>query len=373
MLPSTRRAPIGANTSVVPSRNVARNTAEGESATHTISVVIPVYGGERTLASVVQELDRYREPSRTEMGHVFRVCEVVLAWDHGQDGSERVIRHLESANSHVRAVWLTRNYGQHAATMAGIEASVGDWVVTLDEDGQHDPAFIPKMLDTAMTDQAPLVYARPINKPSHGFLRNTASRVAKVILSSMLGNTSARVHQSYRLVLGSLGRRVVEQTGAGVYLDVALSWIAPTPSTTDVLLRDEGDRVSGYSTRRLFSHFWRMVLTSGTRGLRVVSALGALFAGAGLALTIAIVIAYFAGSDFPHGWASTVIVVLVSSGAILFALGTISEYIGVTVNRALGRPLYVVGEDPHRSALGRRPATGVEGDRADSLPPDLIP
>lgn len=328
---------------------------EDEGEVHTVSVVVPIYGGERTIAGVVEELSAFVEPSTTPAGHEFHVLEVLLVFDHGHDHSAEIVRQLAARYPHVRGVWLTRNFGQHAATMAGMATAVGDWIVTLDEDGQHDPTYIPLMLDTAMAEQSPLVYARPMNRPSHGFLRNTASRAAKWILTSMLGNSSARVHQSYRLVLGSLGRGVEEQTGSGVYLDVALSWIAPTPSTTDVMLRDEGDRTSGYSTRRLFSHFWRMVLTSGTRGLRFVSALGVALALAGIALTLVITIAYFTGGNFPQGWASTVIVVLLSSGAVLFALGMIAEYIGVTVNRALGKPLYLIGEDPLLGPLGRPP------------------
>lgn len=322
---------------------------------HTVSVVIPVYGGEQTIAGVVSEVLAFVEPVITPAGHEFRVCEVLLVFDHGRDKSADVVRKLETLHPHVRGLWLTRNFGQHAATMAGMASSVGDWIATLDEDGQHDPSYIALMLDTAMAEQSPLVYARPVNRPSHGFLRNTASRTAKWILTSLLGNSSARVHQSYRLILGSLGRGVVAETGSGIYLDVALSWIAPTPRTTDVMLRDEGERTSGYSARRLFSHFWRMVLTSGTRGLRFVSALGVAFAVAGLALALVITIAHFTGRDFPQGWASSVIVVLVSSGAILFALGMIAEYIGVTVNRALGKPLYLVGEDPRLGPLGRSP------------------
>ncbi len=80
-------------------------------------------------------------------------------------------------------------------------------------------------------------------------------------------------------------------SGSGVYLDVAMGWVAGTRGHFPITLRDEGQRESGYSTRRLFSHFWRMVLTSGTRGLRFVSALGIAFAVLGVLLAIYILIA----------------------------------------------------------------------------------
>lgn len=325
---------------------------------HTISVVIPVYGGERTLADVVEEMTPLTSVGASADGHLFIVEEVLLVFDNGQDGSAAVIRELVQHYPFVRAVWLSRNYGQHAATLAGMASTGGEWIVTLDEDGQHDPAYIPSLLDAAMREQAPLVYAKPLNKPSHGAFRNAASRGAKWILTRVFAGSNAPDYQSYRLVLGSLGRGVAAYSGSGVYLDVALGWVAPPAATAPIELRHEGgDRVSGYSTRRLISHFWRMVLTSGTRGLRLVSALGVAFAVLGVALTIFILVSRLTGSEVPEGWASTIVIVLVSSGAILFSLGIIAEYIGVNVNMSLGKPPYLITRDPADGPLGRRRAS----------------
>ena len=321
---------------------------------HLISVVVPVYGGEHTLEGVVDELLPFASEQRTPDGYPFRITEIVLVYDNGRDDSARVIRDLVDRHDLVRAVWLSRNYGQHAATLAGMASSGGEWIVTLDEDGQHDPADIPVLLDTAMREQAPLVYAKPTNKPSHGFLRNSASRGAKWLLTTFFAGSNAQDYQSYRLVLGSLGRGVAAYAGSGVYLDVALGWVAPPAATAPITLRDEGDRHSGYSARRLFSHFWRMVITSGTRGLRFVSALGAVFAFVGVLVSIYLLVVRLTGDDVPEGWASTIVVVLLSSGAILLSIGIIAEYIGVSVNSSLGRPPYLVTGDPAEGPLGRR-------------------
>ena len=320
---------------------------------HVISVVVPVYGGERTLAAVVGEIEPMTQVSLSEDGHAFVIDEVILVFDNGRDGSPAVIRDLESTFSFVRSVWLSRNYGQHAATLAGMASTGGEWIVTLDEDGQHDPADIAVLLDTAMREQSPLVYAKPLNKPSHGVFRNAASKGAKWLLTKLFAGSNAPDYQSFRLVLGSIGRGVAAYSGSGVYLDVALGWVAPPAATAAITLRDEGERVSGYSTRRLISHFWRMVLTSGTRGLRFVSVIGALFALLGLALTLFILISRLVGSEVPEGWASTIVIVLVSSGAVLVSLGIIAEYIGVSVNMSLGKPPYLITSDPKDGPLGR--------------------
>ena len=322
---------------------------------NTVSVVIPVYGGERTLAGVVDEIARMTETVRTPDGYLVRVVETILVYDNGRDDSPRVMRDLAETYPWVRPVWLSRNYGQHAATLAGMASSGGEWVVTLDEDGQHDPAYILSLLDTAMRDNAALVYAKPTNPAPHGLIRNAASKTAKWMLTKFFGNVNAPDYQSYRLMLGSVARSVAAYAGANVYLDVALGWIVGRSTTSPVHLRSEGDeRQSGYSRRRLLSHFWRMVLSNGTRGLRIVSFLGVLFAAVGVALTIFILISHLFGDNAPAGWASTIIIVTVTTGAILFSLGVIAEYVGISVNMAMGKPPYLITSDPAHGPLGRR-------------------
>ena len=127
-----------------------------------ISVVIPVYSEAETLPALVKELEQLRSTQTTPNGREFQVDEVLLVWDRGIRGSEDVVRELAARHDWIRPVWLSRNFGQHPATLAGMTSSGGDWIVTMDEDGQHDPADIGKLLDTAYRDRAQLVYASPM-------------------------------------------------------------------------------------------------------------------------------------------------------------------------------------------------------------------
>ena len=325
------------------------------SAEHTVSVVIPVYNGESTLPELLADVSAWTTSGTTPDGHFFRVIEAILVFDNGRPGSAQVMRELAAAYDFVRTVWLSRNFGQHAATIAGMASSGGDWILTIDEDRQHDPAFLPGFLDAAMREQTSLVYAQPINRAPHSWFRNLTSRGAKWVLTRVLAGPRAFDYHSFRFVLGEVGRSVAAYAGSNVYLDVALGWVAADPALVPVELREEGGRRSGYSTRRLLSHFWRMVLTSGTRGLRIVSAIGVGFATLGIAMTVWVLLSRLAGTDVPEGWASTLIVILVSVGAILFSLGVIAEYLGVAVNMALGKPPYLIVTDPRSGPLGRTP------------------
>ncbi|MCW2793099.1 MAG: glycosyltransferase [Nocardioides sp.] len=319
---------------------------------HTLSVVVPVYRGATTLDELVREIAALVAPFHTPDGHLARVTEVVLVHDCGPDDSDVVIRRLAAAHDWVRPVWLSRNYGQHAATMAGMASSGGDWVATLDEDRQHDPADLGAMLDRAIAQRADLVYAAPTNKAPHGLFRNVTSWGAKTSLRWITGDRAASSFNSYRLVLGEIARSVAAYAGSGVYLDIALGWVARRVATCPVSLRAEADRPSGYRLGTLLSHYRRMVVTGGTRLLRLVSLVGILLAVLGFAGAVAIVWTRIEGNVPVQGWASMMVVTLIASGFVLVSLGVVAEYVGVAVNMAMGRPLYVIVRDPEEGPLG---------------------
>lgn len=322
---------------------------------HEISVVVPVYRGATTLAALVAELLALAEPQTSPGGTSWRVAEIVLVHDHGPDASDAVIRELAAAHDAVRPVWLSRNFGQHAATLAGMASAGSEWIATLDEDGQHDPAALGILLDAALAEQASVVYADPSNAAPHGAGRNLSSRLAKRIVALVSGNRDVLRYHSYRLVVGEVGRSVAAYAGAGAYLDVALGWVAARSTTAPVAMREEGGRPSGYSLRRLLSHFWRLTLSSGTRALRLVSVLGVLLALGGIGLAIYFVVLRLTSGGTPEGWTSLMTVVLVTTGFLLFAIGVVAEYLGVAVNMAMGRPAYLIGSDAAAGPLGRAP------------------
>ena len=147
----------------------------------------------------------------------------------------------------MRPVWLSRNFGQHAATLAGIAASGGEWVVTMDEDGQHDPER-HRRAARHRHDRAGRRRLRPPDQ------RAAARRPAQHRLPGrQVARPPARqgrpagAFYSYRLVLGEVARSVAAYAGPGIYLDVAISWVASRIATCPVEMRSEGDRPSGYT------------------------------------------------------------------------------------------------------------------------------
>jgi undecaprenyl-phosphate 4-deoxy-4-formamido-L-arabinose transferase len=342
----------------------------GADRAHLISVVVPVYQGEHTIGELVAELYQLTRPTSTPDGATFLVEEIILVHDHGPDLSDVVLQKLEQAYEPVRVIWLSRNFGQDAATIAGMSTARGEWIVTMDEDGQHDPGFIGAFLDTALADRADLVYSKPANSRPHGFLRNLTSRGAKMVMATAFQFPDSVRFESFRLIRGDIGRQLAGVAHSGVYLDVALSWVVDAVGQAPVVLRAEGQHESGYNYRRLFALFWKMVLCSGTRVLRFVSMAGVtlgLIGGVMAAIVVYYTLTAKAGG--PEGWASTIVVLLLCSGAILFSLGLIAEYLGVALHVLIGRPLYLTVDTPTpRPDVSRKMSmtTASRGGRVDS-------
>jgi undecaprenyl-phosphate 4-deoxy-4-formamido-L-arabinose transferase len=320
----------------------------------TVSIVVPVYQGELTLEALVAEIEPLTTPQTTPGGVLFHVSEVILVHDGAIDGSDVVMSSLTARLPFVTPIWLSRNFGQHPATLAGMASTNGDWVVTLDEDGQHDPHDIVRLLDRAVEADVQLVYAQPTNEPPHGWARNFFSASAKWIFKNFLGHSHMGEFNSFRLMKGEIARGLAAYCGHGVYLDVALSWVVARGAQCPVMLRTERGRPSAYSYRKLLRHFWNLVLTSGTAPLRFLAMLGI------ASVLLAVVVSAYGvwgkltGRAEVPGWASLLIVVSLFSGLTLFSLGVLAEYLGVALTMALGKPLYLIASRPSRGGP-RRP------------------
>ena len=323
------------------------------SSVSTLTVVIPVYQGERTLPTLLEEILPLMDVQRSPNGHRFRVTDVILVNDGAVDDSSSVMVELADRHPFVRPIWLSRNFGQHPATLAGMASSTGDWVVTLDEDGQHDPAAIGRLIDQAEAGKAQLVYARPLDGAPHAWWRNVTSRLVNWMARLLVGRDRLGSFTSFRLMRGEIARSLAAYCGQGVYLDVALSWVVGHVEHCVVAFRQERERPSGYTLKRLAAHFWRLILTAGTRPLRIISILGGISILASIGISGYVIWAKVAHQIPIQGWTSLITAVCLFSGLILFSLGVIAEYLAMTLTMAMGRPLYLIVSRPAPSKTSR--------------------
>lgn len=309
-----------------------------------VSIIVPVYSGEAYLPQLCQRVAKVRS-KLIDARAPFQVTELIFVEDGARDASGVIIDGLGSEHDWVKPFHLSRNYGQHAATVAGIMKSSGDWVVTLDEDLQHPPEEIERLLERAVLSEDDVVYANPEDAVHQSFIRDWTSRTFKNLMVKLSGNKNVVIFNSFRLVRGIIAREASKACGHSTYFDMALSWFTQRVSSLTMILKDEryietGE--SGYNFKSLLSHARRLLFSTQVKFLRLGSALG--LSAVCLAVILSIVVVVMKLLDpalIPvSGWASVMIAVLFFSGVTIFLIGLIIEYISILVMATHGKPLF---------------------------------
>jgi glycosyltransferase involved in cell wall biosynthesis len=305
-----------------------------------VSAVIPVYNSVDTLEPLVSRLCEV-------LPFVSRRFEVILINDGSTDASWTAICALTRKYDHVRGIDLLGNYGQHNALLAGVRASVGEVIVTLDDDLQHPPEEISKLL-AKLSEGYDVVYGKPIHE-QHGILRNFASRITKLALQTTLGATIARNVGPFRAFRTEIRDAFSSYQNPFVNLDVLLTW--GTTRFTAVQVRNENRRVgkSNYSFLKLVNHALNMVTGFSTVPLQFASYMGFGFTLLGLVLLVYVVGRYVIEGGSVPGFPFLASIISLFSGAQLFALGIMGEYLARIHHRTSDRPAYVVRQQAART------------------------
>jgi len=301
-----------------------------------LSIVIPVYNSEKSLPLLVEQLEAVLE------GLQLSGYELIFINDASKDSSWTVVENLVAAKPWIRGINLMRNYGQHNALLCGIRAARHPMIVTMDDDLQHPPGEIPKLL-AAMTENIDVVYGTP-EREKHGFLRNILSVGTKWFWSQVFGAKIARMLSAFRLIRTQCRTGFEHFHGSFVSVDVLLSWVTTRVTSTRVKRNPRTIGKSTYTLRKLVSHTVNITLSFSSLPLRFASLLGAVFLLFGFVLLVFVIIRYFTEGTSVPGFPFLASIVTIFSGAQMFALGIIGEYLARVFNWTLQKPTYAVRE-----------------------------
>lgn len=299
-----------------------------------VSVVVPVFNSEATLPTLVLEISGVLEGLGMEF-------EILLVNDGSHDGSWQVIESLVEENFKVRGVNLSRNYGQHNATLCGLRLAKFDVSVTMDDDLQQPPKEIPKLLEK-LDEGWDVVYGSAV-KHQHSRVRNMLSKLTKAIVGRTVGLQRVMDQSPFRALRTELRSAFANYTGPDLLLDVLLGWGTSNFACVSVEHQSRREGTTNYTPKRLFNMGLLLLTAYSTAPLRFVSWLGLSLTAFGIAVLIYVfIVAIFFGSV--PGFPFLASLISIFSGAQLFALGLFGEYLARIFNRALGRPTYVIKE-----------------------------
>lgn len=301
-----------------------------------ISFVIPCYRSEHTLPHVITEI---AEKMKTLPQYEY---DVFLVNDCSPDGTFEVIKKLCEEHDNIKGISFAKNFGQHAALMAGLRHSDGDYVVCLDDDGQTPADEVDRLLDK-LEEGYDAVYAKYEHK-QHSAFRNFGSKVNELMTRVMLGKPDNLYVSSYFAVKRFVVNDMIRYENSYPYV-IGLV-LRATGNITNVVVnhreREEGN--SGYTLKKLLGLWFNGFTAFSVKPLRIATAIGGASAVVGFLYGIYTIIKRFVNPAVPMGFSSTMSALVFFGGMIMLMLGLIGEYIGRIYISLNNSPQYVIRE-----------------------------
>lgn len=299
-----------------------------------VSVVVPVYNSEGSLEPLTIELAKVLPEFAAHY-------EVIFVNDGSRDGSWNIIGKLAQAYPWVHGVSFMRNYGQHNATLCGIRRAQYQVVVTMDDDLQHRPEDIPDLVRAIVIDKADVAYGVP-DALVHGAARNVASRITKLAMRVAIGVPIATDVSAFRAFRTDIRNAFAGFDNPFVSIDVLLGWGASRYKAVKVRHMSRAIGTSNYSFLRLMRHAINMVTGFSDLPLRIAGIVGFGFTLFGVLILVYVFANYAVYGSAVPGFAFLASITAILSGAQLFAIGIMGEYLARIHVRQIQRPVYVV-------------------------------
>ena len=296
------------------------------------SVLIPIFRANRSL------FELYDKACLSLSEYQF---EIILVYDCGSPVSLEVCKELES-NENVRLIKLTRNFGQHNAIIAGIKIAKGKWIITMDEDLQHDPADIPNLIKEQKLSQAKVVYG-DYPERKHNVFRNSTSSLMKGLLK--IGIPELYPHYSaFRLIDMRIAKHLVEMNNSYTFLDGYLSWITNNFSHVVVSHNESQSGESSYTFQKLLKHSVNIFVTFSSLPIRILTVLSSLLFCLSILYAIWIIISSYTIANYQTGFPTLVVLLGLGFGFVILGMAVIGEYIYRINLKATKRPNFIIEE-----------------------------
>lgn len=298
-----------------------------------VSIVIPCYNSEHTIAEVVNlTLAEFAKTPDFD-------CEFILVNDNSSDGTFAQIQALGRKYDNVHGVSLMRNFGQHNGLMCAMNYASGDYVMGMDDDMQTHPSQIPVIL-AKMGDGFDLVYG-VYRKSTNSSIKNFTSWLNKKTSRVLLGRPKDIQSSNFWCITRQVCDEVIKYKNYSPYVDGIFYRVTHNIGNVTIEHHEREYGQSGYTLKKLIKQ-WMAYFNFSVIPLRIASVIGVVSAVVGFVMAVVTVICKLLDPTMLMGWASTISLMVFFFGLVLMVLGIIGEYVGDLVLAINGTPQYIV-------------------------------
>jgi polyisoprenyl-phosphate glycosyltransferase len=283
------------------------------------SVVVPVYNGEKTVENLYRKTDEFFVRSAFTF-------EMIFIHDCGPDNSWEVLTNLHSRHpDKIRIIKLSRNFGQHNAIICGINSANGEFIITMDEDLQHNPDDIEKLILKQKAADFDVVYGK-YEERKHSVVRNLGSSLLKWMIAKGIPDIHPD-YSAFRLIKRDIAKVLVTMQNSYTFLDGYISWVTTHCSSCLVSHDERQGGVSSYNFNKLVNHTINIFVTFSNYPLRILVNASILIFIINALFSTYVILRKLIYNDFAVGFPSLIIAIGFGVALIMLSIGVIGEYI----------------------------------------------
>jgi len=300
------------------------------------SIIIPIYNGELTIEKLVNKIITYFKKSNYSF-------QIILIYDWGKDNSWNIIKKVKTQYPKIiKIIKLTKNFGQHNALIAGIKYADSTFVITMDEDLQHNPFDIENLIIKQKENDYDVIYGK-YTELKHSWFRKKTSKILKKILKFSIPNLHTD-YSAFRLIKTKIAKETLQMNNSYSFLDGYLSWITTNIESVEVSHNKRFGGKSSYTLKKLIEHSINIFVTFSNIPIRILTSTSIFIFLITIIYSIIITYRYFVGQISIPGYTSLIISIGLGVGFILLGLGIIGEYIYRINLKTTKRPNYIANE-----------------------------
>lgn len=298
-----------------------------------ISIVSPVYKGEKMIQELVSQLNKILQ-------NICNDYEIILVEDGSPDNSWKFIEEVCKNNSKVKGIKLSRNFGQHYAITCGLEAANGDWIVVMDCDLQDQPEEIPNLFNKAMEGYDIVVAQRENRQDS--FFKKISSKLFYKLFSYLTNTEQDAAIANFGIYNRKVIKSILSMNDYIRYFPTMVQWVGFNSVKLKVKHSSRFEGKSSYTFSNLLKLAFNNILSFSDKPLKIFMKLGLYISAISFLIGIIYLLQYFSGHIVVLGFTSIIITITFLSGIIILTLGLVGIYVGKTFEQSKHRPYYII-------------------------------